>query len=237
MQQVIWNLLSNAVWLGEGGGVGARLSRAKAASKLRSPIPAWALSLSSSLMSSIVLTSTSTRGFQRIGLHSFGDRPLHVVVPRAACCRIEPGKGQGAIFDFRFRLTGHPRATGKTAGTGVETTDAAQSNERQAQPGWRHLFCDDLATLWVLKVIPQNRGAEVTTASSVVDALQALEQSLPLVSDLAMPDHDPVQLIAHIRQRGPERGGNMPARADRIRPVEDRVRALTAGFSCPAEAG
>jgi CheY-like chemotaxis protein len=92
---------------------------------------------------------------------------------------------------------------------------------------------DDLDTLEMLKVILQNRGAEVITASSACDALTALEHSVPdaLVSDLAMPEHDGHELIAHIRQRGPERGGNIPAIAvTAYARVEDRVRALTAGF-------
>jgi CheY-like chemotaxis protein len=90
-----------------------------------------------------------------------------------------------------------------------------------------------LDTLEMLKVILQNRGAEVVTASSGRDALEALEHSLPdaLVSDLAMPGQDGYELIERIRQRGPERGGNIPAVAlTAYARVEDRVRALTAGF-------
>jgi CheY-like chemotaxis protein len=85
----------------------------------------------------------------------------------------------------------------------------------------------------MLKVILHNRGAEVNTASSAHDALEALEHSLPdaLVSDLAMPEQDGYELIELIRQRGPERGGNIPAVAlTAYARVEDRVRALTAGF-------
>jgi CheY-like chemotaxis protein len=92
---------------------------------------------------------------------------------------------------------------------------------------------DDLDTLEMLKFILQDRGAEVITASSAGDALKALEHSLPdaLVSDLAMPGQDGYELIEHIRQRGPARGGNIPAVAlTAYARVEDRVRALTAGF-------
>ena len=92
---------------------------------------------------------------------------------------------------------------------------------------------DDLDTLEMLKVILQDRGAEVDTAPSAGDALQALDHSLPdaIVSDLAMPEQDGYELIELIRQRGPERGGNIPAVAlTAYTRVEDRVRALTAGF-------
>jgi CheY-like chemotaxis protein len=85
----------------------------------------------------------------------------------------------------------------------------------------------------MLKVILQNRGAEVITACSAGDALQALEHAVPdaLVSDLGMPEHDGYELIEQIRQRGADRGGNIPAVAlTAYARVEDRVRALTAGF-------
>jgi CheY-like chemotaxis protein len=106
--------------------------------------------------------------------------------------------------------------------------------EQQNLSGVRVLVVDDdLDTLEMLKVILQNRGAEVDAASSAGDALEALEHSLPdaIVSDLAMPEQDGYELIELIRQRGPERGGNIPAVAlTAYARVEDRVRALTAGF-------
>jgi CheY-like chemotaxis protein len=92
---------------------------------------------------------------------------------------------------------------------------------------------DDLDTLEMLKVILQNRGAEVITAASARDALKTLEHSLPhaLISDLAMPEQDGYALIKQIRQRGPDRGGNLPAVAlTAYARTEDRVHALTAGF-------
>src|SRR5262249_50828115 len=75
--------------------------------------------------------------------------------------------------------------------------------------------------------------AEVTTAPSVSEALQALEPSRAnaLVSDLAMPDQDGYDLIRQVRERAPERGGNIPAIAlSAYTRTEDRVRALAAGF-------
>ena len=115
-----------------------------------------------------------------------------------------------------------------------QPTQPNQMDDKQNLGGVRVLVVeDDLDTLEMLKVILQNRGAEVITASSAGDALKALEHSLPdaLVSDLAMPEQDGYELIEHIRQRGPERGGNIPAVAlTAYARVEDRVRALTAGF-------
>ena len=71
------------------------------------------------------------------------------------------------------------------------------------------------------------------TALSAADALKALDYSRPdpLISDIAMPDEDGYDLIEKVRQRGPLRGGDIPAAAlTAYARVEDRIHALTAGF-------
>jgi CheY-like chemotaxis protein len=92
---------------------------------------------------------------------------------------------------------------------------------------------DNPDTLDMLKFIFDESGAEVITATSVDEALDALERFKPdaLVSDIAMPDRDGYDLIREIRSREPDRGGNIPAVAvTAYARAEDRVRALTAGF-------
>jgi len=92
---------------------------------------------------------------------------------------------------------------------------------------------DDPDTLDMLRFILDNRGAEVTTAGSAKEALEAVDRSQPdvLVSDVAMPDQDGFELIGRLRSRGPERGGNIPAAAlTAYTREEDRLRALSAGF-------
>ena len=115
-----------------------------------------------------------------------------------------------------------------------QTTQPNEIDDNQRLSGIRVLVVDDdLDTLEMLKVILQNRGAEVVTAASAADALKALGRSRPdaLVSDLAMPEQNGYELIQRIRQRGPERGGNIPAVAlTAYARIEDRVRALKAGF-------
>jgi CheY-like chemotaxis protein len=148
-----------------------------------------------------------------------------------------PGKGQGATFRVRFPIASDILLQPEKRPPGSESkqpTPPSQIDERQNLSGVRVLVVDDdLDTLEMLKVILQDRGAEVDTAPSAGDALQVLEHSLPdaIVSDLAMPEQDGYELIELIRQRGPERGGNIPAVAlTAYTRVEDRVRALTAGF-------
>jgi CheY-like chemotaxis protein len=92
---------------------------------------------------------------------------------------------------------------------------------------------DDPETLDMLKCIFDECGAEVITAASASEALEALERYRPdaLVSDIAMPNQDGYDLIRQVRSRGPEQGGKIPAVAvTAYASTEDRERALASGF-------
>jgi PAS domain S-box-containing protein len=241
VQQVIWNLLSNAVkFTSEGGRVEARLRRSEG--NVEITVTDTGMGIEPQFLPYVFdrfrqADSTSTRKYSGLGLGLAIVR--HVVeMHGGTVAASSPGKGQGATFKVRFPVASpdilvqpekRPRGPQLT-----QPTQANQVDGKHNLAGVRVLVVDDdLDTLEVLKVILQNRGAEVITASSAGDALQALEHSVPdaLVSDLAMPEHDGYELIAEIRQRGPERGGNIPAVAlTAYARVEDRIRALTAGF-------
>jgi PAS domain S-box-containing protein len=239
VQQVIWNLLSNAVkFTSEGGRVTAGLSRTER--HIEITITDTGMGIEPQFMPYVFdrfrqADSTSTRKYGGLGLGLAIVR--HVVeMHGGTVAASSPGKGQGATFTVRFPAAPDIRQPEKRP-PGPEWQQPTQPNQMDDQQILRDVRVfvveDDLDTLEMLKVILQNRGAEVTTASSAGDALNALERSLPdaLVSDLAMPGQDGYELIEHIRQRGPERGGNIPAVAlTAYARVEDRVRALTAGF-------
>ena len=92
---------------------------------------------------------------------------------------------------------------------------------------------DNPDTLDMLKTIFDECGAEVITAASAIEALEALERFRPdaLVSDIAMPNQDGYDLIWQVRSRGPEQGGKIPAVAvTAYATAEDRVRVLASGF-------
>ena len=241
VQQVIWNLLSNAVkFTSEGGRVEARLSRSDG--HIEITVTDTGMGIEPQFIPYVFdrfrqADSTSTRKYGGLGLGLAIVR--HVVeMHGGTVAASSPGKGQGATFKVRFPIASpdgllqpEKRPPGPPS---KQTTQSDQWDDRQSLSGVRVLVVDDdLDTLEILKVILQNRGAEVITASSAGDALKALEHSLPdaLVSDLAMPEHNGYELIERIRQRGPERGGNIPAIAlTAYARVEDRVRALKAGF-------
>jgi PAS domain S-box-containing protein len=240
VQQVIWNLLANAVkFTSEGGRVEARLSRTDG--HIEITVTDTGMGIEPQFLPYVFdrfrqADSTSTRKYSGLGLGLAIVR--HVVeMHGGTVAASSPGKGQGATFKVRFPMASDILLQSAKRPTGLEgkkPTQPNQMDDKQNLGGVRVLVVDDdLDTLEMVKVILQNRGAEVNTASSARDALEALEFSLPdaLVSDLAMPEQDGYELIEVIRQRGPERGGNIPAVAlTAYARVEDRVRALTAGF-------
>jgi CheY-like chemotaxis protein len=77
--------------------------------------------------------------------------------------------------------------------------------------------------------------AHVLTASSANEAFHIVAESRPLVdlivSDISMPIDDGYSLILRIRNLPAEQGGTIPAIAlTAFGRVEDRIRALNAGF-------
>src|SRR5262249_29482334 len=79
-------------------------------------------------------------------------------------------------------------------------------------------------------------GGDVKVGMSANEALEVFEryEEWPpeiLVSDIQMPAIDGYGLIRRVRKMDPDRGGNIPAIAlTAYTRVEDRIRALLAGF-------
>ena len=241
LQQVVWNLLANAVkFTSEEGRIEARLIRTEG--HIEISVTDNGIGIDPEFIPYVFdrfrqADSTSTRKYGGLGLGLAIVR--HVVeMHGGTVAASSPGTGQGATFKARFPIAS-PDILGQSEKRppGPELKQSTQPHQVDVKAeldGVRVLVVeDDLDTLEMLKVIFQDRGADVIAVSSAGDALKALEQSLPdaLVSDLAMPEQDGYELIAHIRQRDPERGGNIPAVALTANArVEDHVRALTAGF-------
>ena len=98
----------------------------------------------------------------------------------------------------------------------------------------RVLVVDDAPdTCDLLKLILENCGARVKTASSTDAAMEAMsgEAFDVLISDLGMPGGDGYSLIAKVRALSKERGGNIPAAAiTAYADEENRIRVLRSGY-------
>jgi CheY-like chemotaxis protein len=107
----------------------------------------------------------------------------------------------------------------------------------QALAGLRILVVDDEPDCATLTgYVLSQWGADVKVVISASEALEVFEryEEWPpdiLVSDIQMPAIDGYGLIRRVRKMDPDRGGNIPAIAlTAYTRVEDRIRALVAGF-------
>ncbi|HET9132345.1 MAG TPA: ATP-binding protein, partial [Terriglobia bacterium] len=92
---------------------------------------------------------------------------------------------------------------------------------------------DDPDACLLLQRILESCHAEVKTAASMFDALEAIGRQLPhvLLSDLGMPDKDGFDLIRAVRAMSAEKGSEIPAVAiSAFARSEDRRRAMIAGY-------
>lgn len=92
---------------------------------------------------------------------------------------------------------------------------------------------DDVDTRELIDWVLRRAGAEVVSAGSVREALDALEKERfhLLISDIAMPDEDGYSLLRKVRALAPSHGGRIPAIALTAHSmVTDRLQSLRAGF-------
>ena len=241
LQQALWNLLSNAVkFTNEGGRIEARLGRA--VGQIEIAVKDTGIGIDPRFLPHVFdrfrqADASSTREYGGLGIGLAIVRHI-VEMHGGSVLASSPGKGRGATFMIRLPLISKLRLAPRS-GPRAEAPPPAPAERMVLENGHRLdgvrvlLVEDNPDTLDMLRFIFDEAGAEVIPATSVDDALDALERFRPdaLVSDIAMPDRDGYDLIREIRSRDPERGGKIPAVAvTAYARAEDRVRVLAAGF-------
>lgn len=240
LQQVVWNLLANAIkFTPTGGRIEVKVERA--GRNLQIQVTDNGLGISEDLLPFIFDRfrqgdGTTTRQHGGLGLGLAIVRHL-VELHGGTISAASAGEGKGSTFIIKLPLA-TPGAKDRQRVTGnLRRTESADTTFRSL-PSLNDvkvlLVDDDPDTLQILSVILAEAQAVVQTAASVAEALEILEWYQPhvLVSDLAMPDEDGYSLIAKLRARESKTGMQTPALAltSYVR-VEDRARALSAGFN------
>ncbi len=234
LQQVVWNLLANAVKFSpRGGRVLLRLARAdgQAIISVRDEGEGIAAEFLPHIFEPFrQADGTSTRAYGGLGL---GLAIVHDVVElHRGTIEVESkGKGQGATFTVKLPLVGAP----SEAARGVARQPALPREEFRPGPslqGVRVLLVDDDAGAResVAAVLEQS-GASVRAVESAAEAVETLEREPPdvLLSDIAMPGLDGYALLGQARAR--LQGAQLPAAAlTAYAGATDRTRALAAGF-------
>lgn len=227
LQQVVWNLVSNAIKFTEPGGrVDVEVVRTAGLVEIR--VRDTGKGLEPELLPHVFerfwqADVTTTRRYGGLGLGLAIVR--HLVELHGGTVTVESGgPGQGASFTVRLPLTTAPAAPRR----------APQRQVPRRFEGVRVLVVDDEvdAQEFARKAL-ELCGAEVRTAGSAMQALEMLEGWAPtvLVSDIAMPHEDGYALIRWVRAREATHGGHVPALAfTALARAEDRARVLAAGF-------
>jgi signal transduction histidine kinase/ActR/RegA family two-component response regulator len=154
------------------------------------------------------------------------------------------GEGRGATFTVRLPLSAVPTDSERATLAGEANAAAGSTPLVAPLDHLRILVVDDSADGRSLtSLLLSEAGARVRAVATVREALEVFAEDPPdaLVSDIGLPGEDGYALIQYIRQRDAAHGGSVPAVAltGYARP-DDRARSLAAGFqaylSKPVEA-
>lgn len=240
LQQVLWNLLANAVKFTPAGGA-VTLSTSTADGMVRFVVTDTGKGLDPTFMPFLFdrfsqADASAARQHGGLGLGLSIVKQL-VDLHGGTVAAESEGPGHGARFivtlpatqqapEVAFAEALSPAATLEPAAFPVSEGTAADLS------GLRILVVDDQAdALEMARRLLAECGAAVETASSAEAALDRLERQLPdvLVSDIGMPGMDGYSLIRDVRQRW--QPSELPAAAlTAFARPEDRDRAFSAGY-------
>jgi PAS domain S-box-containing protein len=231
LQQVVWNLVSNAIKFTPGGGrIRVDLRRVNGHAEVT--VEDTGMGIRPDFLPHVFerfrqSDSSSTRAHGGLGLGLALVRHL-VELHGGTVAAASRGEGKGATFTVALPLMLPPDAR-------VEReVPAAESAPAVDLQGLKVLVVDDDGEARDLVATALRRaGAEVRTAANASEALADVGRHPPevIVSDLEMPGVDGYQLIQRLRALDPEHGGTIPAAALTAHARPDEVRrALDAGF-------
>jgi signal transduction histidine kinase len=226
LQQVVWNLLSNAMkFTGPGGRIAIRVQSAE--DRVSVEVADGGAGIDPAFLPRVFerfhqADASTTRAHGGLGLGLAIARYLvenHGGEIRA----MSEGVGRGATFAFWLPLT--PAA---------EPAPAPEPEPQARRRPVRVLLIeDDADTREMLLVALCSQDLEAAGVSNVNDALAAVEETRPdvIVSDIGLPGEDGFSFIQKLRRLSPEQGGLTPAVALSGYLVKDgRRRAAEAGF-------
>jgi CheY-like chemotaxis protein len=239
LQQIVWNLLTNAIKFSAAGGViqvrvesveeqGERFVAIKVIDQGKGIRPEFLPKIFERFSQA---DSSSVRIHGGLGLGLAIVRDL-VQLQGGTVWAESEGIDKGATFTALF-----PIKSG-TVGLTSEVSPAEKKTQEEGEPadltGLRVMVVEDEPrTLEVLTETLNSFGAKTLPCSTVAEALAALEKFKPdvLVSDISMPGEDGYSLLRKIRKLGPGQCGDVPSLALTAYATEgDAKRALSAGF-------
>jgi signal transduction histidine kinase len=235
LQQVIWNLVSNAVkFTPRGGRVQVLADDVESRARIR--VIDTGRGIESAFLPHVYERfrqgdSSLTRSEGGLGLGLAIVRHL-VEMHGGTVDAASDGLGQGSVFTVHL-----PFAAVQADGRLVRPRNAAPrppSVPLPALAGVHVLVLDDSQDAReAVRAVLEQCGAQVTTVSSVPDALDivAFGGADVVVSDISMPHQDGFRFIEEVRRLPPDHGGRVPAFALTAHAgADEQRRILAAGF-------
>ncbi len=227
LQQILWNMLSNAVRFTPVGGR-VHVSAREVAGRIEIAIADTGCGISKEFLPLVFerfrqADSSTTRAHGGLGLGLAIVRDL--VKLHGGEVRAEsPGEGQGSTFTVRLLMS--------RAAPDAEIVAPKDDRHHHLSGASVLVVDDDADAREVLRTILENAGAKVTTTSSARETRAVLSETHPdlLIADIGMPEEDGYSLIQSIRNLDTEQS-RVPAIAltAHSRP-EDVEQALASGF-------
>ena len=236
LQQVVWNLLTNAIkFTPIGGRVDVRLERTD--SVVRLTVRDTGKGIRPELLPFVFdrfRQGEASTGRQYGGLGLGLAIVRHIVELHGGVVRAESaGDNHGATFtvDLPFNAPTSATVVPEPTRPRIENQGVYRLIKLN---GLRVLVVDDEADAReLMRMVLRSSGAEVMAAANAEEAIEQVEQWHPdvLVSDIGLPGDDGYVLIRRVRDREAARGRSIPALAvTAYARAEDRTRALAAGF-------
>jgi signal transduction histidine kinase len=236
LQQMIWNLLTNAIkFTPTGGSVVVGLDRIDA--HIRLSVVDSGSGIDSGFLPHV---------FKRFRQGNVGSKRVHsglglglalvkhvAELHQGSVEARSAGPGKGATFVVLLPCAGRASQPARPAGDpSIHLADVAGSTRLA---GLRVLVVDDDPdALELFGALLRRHGSDVVLAQSASQALEAIAESRfdVIVSDVAMPDRDGHDMMRAVRALPRESGGRVPALAlSAFAAPHDRTRALQAGFN------
>lgn len=231
LQQVIWNLLTNAVkFTPQGGQVTVELRQLDQLAQVR--VIDTGKGISPNFLPYVFdyfrqADATTTRKFGGLGLGLAIVR--QIVEMHGGTVKAESlGENQGATFTVQLPIL-------KQAFPNIPEPTCTEANTIDAPLGNLQILLvdDDADTREFQAFLLEQYGARVVAVASGLTALQMLDQFTPdlIVSDIGMAEMDGYLLMQQIRSRPPNQGGQIPAIAlTAYARASDQQKARQAGF-------
>ncbi len=237
LQQIVWNLLTNAIkFTPNGGDVHVRLERNHSHALIT--VNDSGQGIAPELLPHVFerfrqADSSNTRSNGGLGLGLSIVRQL-VELHRGTVTAESFGENAGTTFRVMLPLPSLPEVPNAAEKTERKNERNSPTTAQHSLNGLHVLVVDDEQdTRELVAAVLTTCGAEVVSVSSASEALDQMERQRfdLLISDIGMPEMNGYDLIDRIRQLGEEHGGRTPAVAlTAYAGIDDRKRALAAGY-------